>query len=224
MREITENITGIPETPTSPLATEFKEYIESIHPKTDWKEYLDLLIVTGQYYNEHGQNPLTGDLASALQFTEDKVRRRAETLGDRYIRIIRPTHNGAFITIDSKRYWDSNRLENELDSVLEDLEEFLAQNLPNISDSDLRTAINMLHAEISEYRENDLFKAVSKYHALIQKLNRSGVRHNLRDAQVKNAANRYELTTQGEEIFSAWQCGEFHGIQPSRLEGTYHGG
>lgn len=141
MTEITENIAGIPETPTSPIAIEFKEYIESIHPRTDWKEYLDLLIVTGQYYNEHGENPLTGDLAGTLQFTEDKVRRRAVSLGGRYIRIIEPTHNGAFITIDSKRYWDFNRLENKFDSALEDLEEFLTQNLRNISDSDLRTAI-----------------------------------------------------------------------------------
>ena len=220
---MTEYIEGIPENPISPIAIEFKEYIGSIHPRTDWREYLDFLIVTGQYYNEYGENPRTGDLASALQFTEDRVRRRAETLEGRYIRIIEPTHNGVFITIDSQRYWDFSRLENEFDSVLEDLEEFIAQNLQNISDDDTRTTISRLYAEISEYRENNLFKSVSKYHTLVQKLDRSGVHHNLRDAQVKNTANRFELTAQGEEIFSAWQRREFHEMQPSRFEGTYLG-
>jgi hypothetical protein len=219
-RKMTENITGIPEILTSPIAIEFKEYLESIHPGTDWKEYLDLLVVIGQHHDEYGENPRTGNLASILQFTMDKVYRRAGALEGRYIRIIKPTHNGAFITIDSRRYWDFNRLENEFDSILEDLERFLAQNLQNFSDNDIRTAISILYAEIIEYREHNLFKAVSKYHTLIQKLNRSGIHHNLRDAQVKNTANRYELITQGEEIFCAWQRGEFHGRRPSRFEET----
>jgi hypothetical protein len=222
-KTMTENIAGVLDPPISPIVIELKECVESIHPWTDWKEYLDLLIVTGQYHNEYGENPRTSDLADVLRFSNDKVRRRAETMESRYIRINRPAHNRAFITIDSQRYWDFNRLEDEFDSILEDLEEFLAQYLQETSDNDLRTTISTLHTEILEYREDDLFKAVSKYHTLIQELNRSGVEHNLLDAQVKNMTNRYILTPEGEEVFSAWQRREFHETQPGLFDGTYPG-
>jgi len=203
----------------SPIAMEFRENIESIHPRTDWREYLDLLIVIGQYYDEYGENPRTSDLANILQFTNDKVRRRADTMEDRYIRINRPTCKGALITIDSQPYWDFDELQEEFNSVLEDLEEFLAQHLQDLSDDSLRTIISALRDEILEQREDSLFGAVTKYKDLIQKLNRSGVQHELRDVQIKTKANRYILTIQGEEVFLAWQRGEFHTSQPSQSEG-----
>ncbi len=62
-----------------------------------------------------------------------------------------------------------------------------------------------------------LYKAIKKYHELILVLDEEGERHDLRDADQGTTPHQYILTENGEEVFYAWQRGEFYG-SPNPME------
>jgi hypothetical protein len=198
---ITINASTSPGTPSTLIITEFRNYIRSGHPKYDWGNCLRELRAIAQFAYDNGENPRTGELASCLGFTGAQVRKYAEAMSPKYVRIDKSNHRKPYVLIGSRPYYAYDKAEREFSEILEDLELLSKDFMPDISDNGLRARIESLIAEIFEAFENSLFRAVSIYHRLIQMLEQFGIHHNLRDARVQSTANRYELTTHGEDVF-----------------------
>jgi len=100
--------------------------------------------------------------------------------------------------------------EEEFESVLVELEEFVQNILAGITNEKVHRAINVLYPEILDLNEqDDLYGAIKEYHGLILILDAEGERHDLRDADRGRTAHQYTLTEYGEEVFYVWQRGEF---------------
>lgn len=211
MIKITIRVSGIPTEPSSPIARELKEYIQQRHPRYDYRDGLEMIIEIFEQRTT-GRNPRTGELRKALGSRNYKVVSLAEAMEPRYVQIDRGGSGRLYVRIESKFYYSRKKQEQEFESVLDELEEFVENILPTITNKKVHRAIDVLYPEILDLNEQDeLYKAIKKYHELIQILDEEGERHDLRDADLGRTAHRYTLTEYGEEVVYTWQHGEFEG-------------
>ncbi len=168
--------------PTPPPG-DFKKYIELRHPRYSWEECLDLLKKIYEY-NSDGRNPRTSELASTSHMTEETVRRRAEAMNPKYLKILKCRF---FIFTDSVRYYNRSDQEAEFDKLLGELKAFMG-NAPRVAEN-LLAKLTLLYSTILDMRtEGDLFWAGKKYHKFIETLNARKIEHNLRDATASRRA------------------------------------
>jgi hypothetical protein len=159
-----------------------------------------------------GRNPRTGELARALGFKNYKVVNLAKAVEPRYVQINRAFSSRFYVRVDSEFYYSRNEQEREFELVLDELEEFVQTILPDITNERVHRAIELLCPDILDlYEQGDLYGAIKKYHELILILDEEGERHDLRDADLGTTAHQYILTEDGEDVFYAWQRGEFEG-------------
>ena len=197
--------------PFSPVARELREYIQQRHPGYDYREVLDLIIEIFEQRTP-GRNPRTGELARALGFKNYKVVNLAEVVEPRYVQINRAVSGRFFVRIDTGLCYSRNKQEREFEAVLDELEEFVRIVLPGITNERVHRAIGLLYPDILDlYEQGDLYGAIKKYHELILILDEEAERHGLRDANLGRTAHQYILTEDGEDVFYAWQRGEFEG-------------
>jgi hypothetical protein len=208
---MTIKIAEIPTEPSSPLAGELKEYIGQKHPRYDYRDCLDLIIEIFEQRSS-GRNPRTGDLARALGLKNSKIINLAEAIEPKYVRINRAVSGRFYVRIESDFHCSRDVQEREFESVLNELEEFVQDVLPGITNERVHRAIDVLYPDILGLNEQgDLYKAIKKYHELILILDLEGERHDLRDADLGITAHQYILTESGEDVYYAWQRGEFSG-------------
>lgn len=207
--KITTRTSRMPIEPLSPIARELRDYIHQRHPRYDYREVLDVIIeIFGQRTSV--KNPRTGELGRALGFRNYKVVKLAEAVEPRYVQINRAFQGRFYVRIESEFYYSRDEQEQEFESVLNELEEFVQAVLPSITNRKVHRAIGVLYHDILDLNEQGaLYKAIKKYHELILVLDAGGERHDLRDADQGTTANQYILTEHGEEVFYAWQRGEF---------------
>ena len=216
--QITIRTSRIPIEPFSPIARELKEYVQQRHPGYDYREVLDVII---EVFNQRTsvRNPRTGELARALGFKNYKVINRAEAAEPRYVQVNRAISGRFYVRIDSDFYFSRDEQEREFEAVLNELEEFVQIVLLSIANRRVHRAIDLLYPDILDLNEQgDLYEAIKKYHELILILDEEGERHDLRDADLGITAHQYILTEDGEDVFYAWQRGEFEGDSISETE------
>jgi hypothetical protein len=208
---MTTRTSRIPTESNSPITRELKEYIEQRHPRYDYREGIDLVIEIFEQ-RTRGRNPRTGESAKALGFKNYKVIKLTKALEPRYVQIDRAVSGRFYVRIESDFYYFRDEQEREFALVLDELEEFVQTVLPDITNKKVHRAINVLYHDILDLNEqSDLYRAIKKYHELILILDAEGERHDLRDADYGTTAHQYTLTEHGEEVFYAWQRGEFEG-------------
>ena len=201
----------MPIEPFSPIARELKEYIRQRHPGYDYREVLDVIIEIFEQRTSV-RNPRTGELARALGFRNYKIISLAEAAEPRYVQINRAVSGRFYVRIESEFYYSRDEQEQEFESVLNELEEFVQTVLPSITNKRVYRAIELLYPDIIDLNEQgDPYEAIKKYHELILILDEEGERHDLRDADKGRTAHQYILTEDGEDVFYAWQRGEFEG-------------
>lgn len=196
--------------PSSPIARELKEYIQQKHPRYDYRGCLDLIIEIFEQRTS-GRNPRTGELARALGLKNSKVINLAEAMEPKYVQINRAVSGRFYVRIEPEFYYSRDEQEREFELVLDELEEFVRDVLPDITNENVHRAINVLYPDILDLNEQGaLYDAIKKYHELILILDAEGERYDLRDADKGKTAHQYILTENGEEVFYAWQRGEFY--------------
>ncbi|KYK33441.1 MAG: hypothetical protein AYK19_13765 [Theionarchaea archaeon DG-70-1] len=194
------HVTDIPVMPESSIAREFKRYIESIHPRYDWRDCLDILIEIHQYITRNNENPSTTELVTALQTTGQRVRTRVNAMEPRYAQVSR----SVFIVVGEERYSNYYEQRGRFGKILGELKHFLEDVAPRTVEPVLLRDLTSRYDEIlSSNAQGYLYEAVNKYHDLIQTLDGAGVKHNPPDVfvQVDRRAARKIFIIIGEDLY-----------------------
>lgn len=163
------------------------------------------LIIEIYYQNSADGPPSTSDLVNALNLKRWIIYSRIRALYPEYIQKNRGSSH-FYLRVESNFYYTGDEIGENFNDVIGILSDYVREVFPYILNHRCIRAVNILYPKIIQ---ENLSTAVKKYRELILIFNEERIDHGLPDMDTGNTANRYILTENGEEIFFAWQRGEF---------------